>query len=218
MTLDIVARGRKRSAPSSGRQTVVLASASKIRARMLLHAGISFETAPGDIDEAAVKLQARQSQTQIDNVGIALVLAQQKATQASRNFPGRLVIGADQILDLDGEIYDKPVDLVQARSRLARLSGRPHDLISAVSVARDGAEIWHHVDRARLWVRPLSDEFLGTYFDQLGDAAFKSPGSYQVEGIGVQLFDRIDGNYDTILGMPLLPLLKFLRTQKMIPS
>jgi septum formation protein len=194
--------------------SVILASASKIRSEMLLHAGIDCDVVPAEIDEGAIKQQFPQNGSE----AVALVLAKRKALHVSQNHSGRLVIGADQILDLNGEIFNKPIDRDQARSQLIRLSGRSHELISAVSVACNGQECWSHVDRARLWVRDLSREFIDSYLSRLGDAAFTSPGSYQVEGIGIQLFDRIDGNHYTILGMPLLPLLTYLRTQQMIPS
>jgi len=195
-------------------ESVVLASGSKVRSEMLLRAGIACDVVPAEIDEGAVKQQFLRNGPE----AIALVLAERKALHVSQNYSGRLVIGVDQILDLDGEIFNKPIDRGQARSQLIRLSGRSHELISAVSVVCDGQERWSHVDRARLWVRDLSEEFIDSYLSQLGDAAFTSPGSYQVEGIGIQLFDRIDGNHYTILGMPLLPLLTYLRTQQMVPS
>ena len=185
---------------------------------MLARAGIHCEIHPADIDESAIKLDYLRDGRINDNAEVALILANRKAVHISREFPENVVIGSDQILDLDGEIFDKPVDRSQARSQLLKLSGRPHELISAASVAFNGEEVWSHVDRVRLVVRDLSNEFIDGYLDQIGDAAYTSPGSYQVEGLGVQLFDHMDGNHYTILGMPLLPLLNFLRTQHMVPS
>lgn len=202
----------------AGDSPIILASGSKIRAEMLIGAGLSFDIHPADIAEDSVKQGILQDRSEIDNAEIALILANLKAVHISREFPESLVIGSDQILDLEGEIFDKPTDRSQARSQLMILSGRSHELISAVSVALHGKEVWHHVDRARLFVRDLTEEFVDGYLDRIGDAAYTSPGSYQVEGIGIQLFDHMDGNHYTILGMPLLPLLKFLRFQKMVPS
>lgn len=197
---------------------VILASGSKTRAQMLRRAGVYCEIVPPEIDEGTVKRRVHRDQNRIDNSDTALILAEQKAVCVSKAFPGRFVIGADQILELDGEIFDKPTDLEQAKSQLARLSGRSHELISAVSIAYDGTIIWKHVDRARLWMRTLRDEFIDIYLDQIGDAAFTSPGTYQIEGIGIQLFDRMDGNHYTILGMPLMPLLNFLRKKQLVST
>lgn len=201
-----------------GLSPIILASGSKIREQMLSRAGIFCDVRPADIDESAIKQIYLQDQANRDHGKIALILANRKAVHISKLYPDNLVIGADQILDLDGEIFDKPVDRRQARSQLIKLRGRPHELISAVSVALNGDEVWHHVDRARLFVRDLTEEFIDGYLDRIGYAAYTSPGSYQVDDIGVQLFDHMDGNHYTILGMPLLPLLEFLRLQKMVPS
>jgi len=197
---------------------VILASGSKTRAQILLRAGISYEIVAPEIDEGIVKRRVRRDQIRINNSDTALILAEQKAVCVSKALPGRFVIGADQILELDGEIINKPTNLEQAKSQLARLSGRSHELISAVSIVYNGTNIWNHVDRARLWIRTLNTEFIDIYLDQIGDAAFTSPGAYQIEGIGIQLFDRMDGNHYTILGMPLLPLLNFLRKKKLVPT
>jgi nucleoside triphosphate pyrophosphatase len=212
----IVARGEAGTDFSTGDAPIILASGSPTRARMLSRAGIRCDIIPAAIDEDAEKTRSHRRQTKTDTAGIALRLARQKARHVSAMFPGRWVIGADQILDLAGEIVDKPTDRAQADRQLSSLSGRSHALISAVSVMRDEQELWHHVDRARLRMRVLSARFLDAYLDQLGDAAFSSPGAYQVEGLGVLLFDRIDGNHYTILGMPLLPLLDFLRSRNMV--
>lgn len=185
---------------------------------MLLRAGIPCEIVPADLDEDAIKQEFTGNGSGADNDSVTLTLAAEKALHISKKMPDRMVIGADQILNLDGEIFNKPSNRIQARSQLVRLNGRSHELTSAVSVACNGQELWNHVDRARLWVRELSAEFIDDYLDRIGQAAFTSPGSYQVEGIGIQLFDRIDGNHYTILGMPLLPLLSYLRTQHMVPS
>jgi len=185
---------------------------------MLVRAGITCDIFPANINESAIKQQIPRDVSKSVAADITLILANRKALHISREFPESLVIGSDQVLDLGGEIFDKPVDRSQARSQLMKLSGRSHELISAVSVAHRGKEVWHHVDQARLFMRDFSDGFIDGYLDRIGDAAYTSPGSYQVEGIGVQLFDHMDGNHYTILGMPLLPLLNFLRTQQLVPS
>jgi len=143
----------------------------------------------------------------------AETLAELKARGVSYWHPGALVIGADQILEtVDGEWLEKPADRIEARAQLARLSGKTHRLFSAVVLVRHGERIWHAVDSAQLTMRPLSNAFLDTYLDQVGDIVTSSVGGYQVEGPGVQLFSSINGNHFTILGLPLLPLLDVLRT------
>jgi len=126
------------------------------------------------------------------------------------------VLGADQILECDGKSFDKPKDFDAARNQLRTLAGREHALVSAACIVQDGERLWHVVDRARLWMRPLGDAFIDSYLHALGDAAFTGPGSYQVEGLGAQLFQRIEGDYFTILGLPLLPLLNYLRDRGML--
>jgi septum formation protein len=145
-------------------------------------------------------------------------LAELKAQRVARRHPGSLVIGADQVLECDGILFDKPSDLAAARSQLMALRGREHRLLSAVVLVRDGERVWHHVDRANLTVRDFSADFLDRYLRSAGDAALSSVGAYQLEGVGAQLFAAIDGDYFTILGLPLLPLLDILREQGILPS
>ncbi len=218
MKLQPGARDEKETASRPNEEYIILASASRARAKMLSCAGISFNVVPADLDEETIKKSFQLDGMGFDNSRIALVLAGRKASYVSKSIPDRLVIGADQILDLDGECIDKPADQRQARSQLIRLSGRSHELVSAVSVTCNGRELWNYVDRARLSMRNLSEEFVDAYLDKIGDATFTSPGSYQVEGLGVQLFDRIDGDHYTILGMPLLPLLDYLRRRQLVLS
>ena len=188
---------------------VVLASASTVRATLLRQAGVSITVAPAGVDESALK-QAMQAE-QAPAREIATALAELKAQRVSQNHPDAMVIGADQVLVCEDRLFDKPVGRVGARATLEALRGRPHELISAVAVARTGAVIWRHVATARLIARPYSDAFIEAYLDAVGDAALSSVGAYQLEGPGIQLFARVDGDYFTILGLPLLPLLDFLR-------
>jgi septum formation protein len=129
-----------------------------------------------------------------------------------------LVVGADQILECDGVSFDKPADLAAARDQLRALSARSHDLVSAACIVQDGERLWHAVDRARLWVRPLGEEFIERYLGAVGDAALAGPGGYQIEGLGAQLFERIEGDHFTILGLPLLALLEYLRARGVLAA
>ncbi len=195
---------------------VVLASASPVRAAILRAAGVGVEISVSSIDEDEIRRSLRMEG--VDGAGVAEMLAEMKAMSVSRRAPGALVIGADQILECDGLQFDKPANQAEARSQLLELRGRSHHLIACVVVCRDGQRLWHHVARAKLDVRPFSDGFLDEYLDAIGDAALWGPGAYQFEGRGAQLFSRIDGDYFTILGLPLLPLLDYLRVQQALRS
>lgn len=202
--------------PAARPLRLLLASASLTRARLLENAGLAFaaEAAPVDEDEAKRALEAEGS----DAAAIAAALAELKARAVSRRHPGAFVIGADQVLDCDGRRFDKPADLAAARAQLLALRGRTHELVSAAVVVRDGRPLWHHVGRARLTMRPFSDVFLDRYLAEAGDAILGSVGAYQLEGRGAQLFARVEGDYFTILGLPLLPLLDFLRAHGLVPA
>ncbi len=195
---------------------VVLASASLARAALLRAAGIPITIDAAAIDEAEVKAGLRAAGA--EPVAIAETLAELKAQRVSRRHAGSLVIGADQILECDGVLFDKPADPAAARTQLLALRGRTHRLVSAVVLARDGQRIWHHVDRADLKMRDFSAGFLDRYLESAGAAALSSVGSYQLEGCGAQLFASIDGDYFTILGLPLLPLLDILREHGVLAS
>lgn len=187
---------------------VVLASTSRSRIALLRAAGVAFEaTAPG-VDEDAAKAALLGEQTTPRDIADAL--AELKALRVSRR-TGGLVIGADQTLDLDGQLFDKAQDLDGARQRLRALRGRSHKLHAGVVVARDGEPIWREVQSATLRVRDFSDAFLEGYLERQGEAILSSIGCYHLEGEGVQLFDRVDGDYFAILGLPLLGLLDLLR-------
>jgi septum formation protein len=187
---------------------VTLASKSAARAQVLAAAGVAFETVGAGVDEGAVKqdLLAKGASPR----DVAEALAELKAVTASKGRPG-LVIGADQTLDLDGQLFDKAESLAEARERLSMLRGRTHQLHSAVVVAEDGAPIWREVPAATLTMRPFSDVFLDGYLARHGEGLLASVGCYRLEDDGVQLFEAIDGDYFTILGLPLMGLLDLLR-------
>jgi septum formation protein len=193
---------------------LILASASLIRRRLLEEAGVEVMTEPAAVDEAAIKesYARRGAPAEI----CAQALAEVKAQRISKNYPDALVVGADQMLDCGGVWFDKPLDHTEARIQLQRLRGRTHRLVTSVVALRAGQRLWHCTDRAQLTMRCFSDDFLSSYLDRVGDVVLGSVGAYQLEGLGVQLFDRIVGDYFTILGLPLLPLLDFLRAQGML--
>ena len=196
--------------------TIVLASASPARAALLRAAGIPIRVDAAAIDEAEVKASLRA--VGAEPAAVAEALAELKAQRVSRRHPGSLVIGADQVLECDGVLFDKPTDPAAARNQLLTLRGRRHQLVSAVVLSRDGQRVWHHVDRANLTMRDFSAGFLDQYLRAAGEAALSSVGAYQLEGVGAQLFARIDGDYFTILGLPLLPLLDILREHGVLPA
>jgi septum formation protein len=186
---------------------LVLASKSDVRGKMLAAAGLRFEIRPAQIDERALEAKAGAP----DAVGAARFLARAKADAVARTVPGRLVLGADQTLALGAKRFSKPANRAAAVEQLRALRGRTHELHSALALVRDGALLFDYVDSARLTMRDVSDRFLDDYLDMAGEAAQASVGGYQLEGIGIHLFERVEGDYFTILGLPLLPLLSFLR-------
>jgi nucleoside triphosphate pyrophosphatase len=188
-------------------QPLVLASKSDIRGKILAAAGLPFEIRPAPIDERAIEAKAGKPAA----AAAAQVLASAKAETVAALLPGRLVLGADQTLALGAERFDKPANRAQASQQLRTLRGKTHVLNSALTLKRDGAVLFEYADTARLTMRNFSDRFLDHYLDMVGDSAFGSVGAYQLEGAGIQLFERIDGDYFTILGLPLLPLLGFMR-------
>jgi septum formation protein len=186
---------------------LVLASRSVARRTLLEAAGIPIALCPADIDERGLEAQARLQ----DPAAVAIVLAREKAAFVAKSHPGRLVLGADQTLALAAQRFSKPADRSAARAQIKALAGRTHALHAAVAFVQDDAVLFTHVETARMTMRPFTDEFLDRYLDAVGDAALTSVGGYQLEGLGVQLFERIDGDYFTILGLPLLRALDFLR-------
>ena len=191
----------------TGEGGLVLASSSPTRARLLRDAGVPVEAVRPGIDEEAVKRALRADG--IDGAPLAERLAEEKAR--SVRAPGRPVLGADQVLLLGSRVFDKPADRGEAAAQLAALAGRTHRLVSAASVVEDGATVWRGTEEARLTVRKLGAGFIERYLDRVGEDAFGGPGAYRVEGIGIQLFERIEGSHAAILGLPLLPLLAYLR-------
>jgi septum formation protein len=189
--------------------TLILASGSSSRGNLLNHAGVRFAVKPAAVDEETVR--AARSECGASAEDTAMTLAELKAVRISRDEPQALVIGADQILDLDGDFLAKPRDVEDARGHLQRLRGRTHSLATAVCVVEDGERVWGHIDSPRLAIRDFSTEFLDHYLTEVGEEMLSSVGAYQLEGRGAQLFSHIEGDYFSILGLPLIPLLSYLR-------
>lgn len=203
-------RAFRAQAPQPGR--LILASGSAARARLLTAAGVDFLTDPADIDEQALMPAA------VDAGATALALAGLKALAVAAQHPGMLVLGGDSVLDFEGERISKSPDTAAAKALLARLSGQTHRIVSAAVLVRDGTVIWRHVGEGALTMRPLSEAFLDAYLAAEAPAVLASVGCYHLEGRGAQLFDRIEGDFFSILGLPLLPLLAALREQGLLQS
>jgi septum formation protein len=195
-----------------GQYPLVLASQSRTRQTLLANAGIEFEAVPADIDERAVQ-QASGCSAPGD---IAALLAREKALFVSSRMPGRFVAGADQTLALRTQLFSKPAGRAQAAEQLRALSGHRHELHSAVAVARDGKILFEAMAVAGMTMRQLGEADIEAYLNEAGDAVTSSVGAYQIEGLGVHLFERIEGDHFTILGLPLLPLLDFLRNARLL--
>jgi septum formation protein len=195
-----------------GKDSLILASQSRARQMLLADAGLTFETVPAEIDERAIQ-QASGLSAPVD---VAALLAREKSLFVSTRRSGRYVIGADQTLALGTRLLSKPASRAQAAEQLHALAGETHELYSAVAVARDGKILFEKVAIARMTMRPLIETEIDAYLDAAGAAVTSSVGAYQLEGLGVHLFDRIEGDHFTILGMPLLPLLAFLRSERLL--
>ncbi|WP_018182206.1 Maf family protein [Kaistia granuli] len=194
--------------------TLILASTSSTRIALLRNAGLTFEALSPGVDERALEaplLSAGATPTEI-----ALALARAKALAIAA--PGRLVLGGDQVLDLDGQRFVKPADRAAAAAQIAALAGRTHRLRTAVVLAEDSEIVWEHVSTASLTMRPLTEAAIEHYLDEAGETALWSVGAYLLEGVGIQLFSVIEGDYFSILGLPLLPLLAELRRRGVLPS
>jgi len=195
-----------------GKDSLILASQSRARQMLLADAGLTFETVPAEIDERAIQRASGLSAP----ADIAALLAREKSLFVSTRRPGRYVIGADQTLALGTRLLSKPASRAQAAEQLHALAGETHELYSAVAVARDGKILFEKVAIARMTMRPLIETEIDAYLDAAGAAVTSSVGAYQLEGLGVHLFDRIEGDHFTILGLPLLPLLAFLRSERLL--
>ena len=188
---------------------LILANQSKFRAGLLAAAGVTAEAMPAFVDEAEIKAGAKAEG--MSAVDTAMVLASLKAERIARRFPEALVVGGDQILVCEGRWFDKPPDLNAARTQLRELRGRTHELVTAVLCQRGEQRVWQHVATPRLVMRDFSEAFLEEYLTVEGEVLTTTVGAYRVEGPGMQLFDRIEGEHTAIMGLPLLPLLGFLR-------
>ena len=195
-----------------GTKPLILASQSPARQALLANAGIAFEAIPAELDEREIQLASALSAPG----EIATLLARDKALVVSEKHPDRYVVGADQTLILGQRLFSKPAGRAQAAAQLRALEGQSHELHSAVAVVRDDEVLFEHVAIARMTMRSLDDAAISAYLDAAGEAVTTSVGAYQLEGLGVHLFERIEGDHFTILGLPLLPLLKFLRSQGLL--
>jgi septum formation protein len=195
-----------------GKDPLILASQSRARQALLANAGIEFEAVAAEIDERAVQ-QASNLSAPGD---IAALLAREKAVSVSMRWPGNFVVGADQTLALGKRLFTKPAGRAQAAEQLRALAGRSHELHSAVAVARDRKILFESADTARMTMRRLGEAEIEAYLNEAGAAVVSSVGAYQLEGLGVHLFERVEGDHFTILGLPLLPLLAFLRSERLL--
>lgn len=188
---------------------LILASQSPFRRMLMENAGLAFQAQAADIDERAVEADLAAGNPTPQQVASALAV--EKARDVAARNPGAIVIGSDQTLSLEGRVFHKPADMAEAKTHLMAMSGRTHSLNCGIALVRDGETLWSHVSIAHLTMRPLSQAFIDRHLVRVGTRVLASVGAYQLEGEGVQLFERIDGDYFTILGLPLLPLLAKLR-------
>jgi septum formation protein len=196
--------------------SLVLASASPFRRMLLENAGIHFQAKAAGIDERAIENQAERQHSSPEEV--ALILAEAKARHVGGDFPEDIIIGSDQTMSLGQRVYHKPRDIKEAREHLLSLSGQTHQLNSAVVLTQGGDILWKHLSAARMTVRTLSAGFVARHLERVGAKALSSVGAYQLEGEGIQLFEKIEGDYFTILGLPMLPLLAKLRDLRVIDA
>jgi septum formation protein len=189
---------------------LVLASASPFRRHLMEQAGLVFTAESARIDERAAEAPIRETGSMPEEIARALAIA--KAADVASRHPGKFVIGSDQIMSMDGTLFHKCETVAQAKAQLAGMRGKTHQLSSAVAILKDGQLLWSEVAIAEMTFRQFSDRFLDTYIDRAGDNVLLSVGAYQYEGLGQQLFEKISGDYFTIIGLPMLPLLKALRT------
>ncbi len=195
---------------------LVLASGSRTRARMLESAGVAIEIAVPNIDEPELMASLRAAGDNVERVAEAL--AEMKAMRVAPRFPGRFVLGCDQMLECDGQWLDKAQNRDEARAQLKMLRGRSHNLVTSAVLVRDDERIWHTTDVAEMRMRDFSDAFLESYIGRAGDEILRSVGAYQLEGIGAQLFEKVEGDFFTILGLPLLAVLAILREHQVVAT
>lgn len=193
---------------------LVLASGSAVRTRLLRSAGVDHLVHPADVDEAAVR--DAMTGEQASHGSIAEALAELKAQTVAQDYPGKLVLGADQILSCEGRVFEKPDGLSGVRAHLKGLMGKKHTLFTAACIVEDGRVLWHHLGQPVLHMRTLSDGFIEDYIAAVGEDVCQSVGAYQLEGRGAQLFSQIEGDFFDILGLPMLPLLEYLREQQVL--
>jgi len=196
-------------------QRLILASGSAIRAQIMSEAGLTYEVISKPVDEAAIKDSMLSEGSRLRDIADAL--AEAKALRVSRTEPG-FVIGADQIMVMDDKLFDKPPTIEAARERLKEMRGKAHKLMGAVVVCENGQAVWRHLSVTTLTVREFSDAFLDQYIEMEGESLTRSVGAYRFEGPGAHLFSKVEGDFFSILGLPLLPLLDYLRTRGVIPS
>ncbi len=194
--------------------SIILASNSRFRAELLKNAGVDFSTASASIDERAIEQPLLEAN--LEPTDVAQVLAEAKAVDVSARNQNELIIGCDQTLSMNSIMFHKPADMKQARQHILKFSGKTHQLNSAVALVYNQQTIWRHVSIANMTVRKLSPEYIGRYLAHAGQSVLSSVGAYQLEGAGVQLFEQIEGDYFTIIGLPLLPLLAELRSLEVI--
>lgn len=194
--------------------SLILASASSSRKMLLTAAGVPFAADPADLDETALMAKFKDAGAEI----MARSLAEQKALTVSRRHPGKIVLGGDSVIGFEGDYLSKCASLAEARVLLTRLSGKTHLLVSAAALAKDGALLWAHASPCRMTMRDLSPQFLDDYLAQEGKAILSSVGCYHFEGRGAQLFATVDGDYFSVLGLPLLPVLAQLRKEGLLES
>ncbi len=193
---------------------LILASASAARQKLLHQAGVVFKAVPADLDEAAVKEELKNTEAKV----LALTLAQRKAASVAAHYPQAAILAADQLLEMDGIIFNKPKDRAAARTQLQSLRSKTHKLINGVSLYMNGEAIWSYTDENKLKMRDFSDALLDAYLEMAGDSVCQSVGGYKIEGMALQFFEKIEGDYFSILGLPLLPILEALREYRAIPS
>lgn len=198
--------------------TLILASGSRFRRQMLENAGLDFDVEPATLDEVAARAEMARRPVAPGPAEVAVELAAMKALEVSERHPRALVIGCDQVLDFEGRIYGKPSDVATARAQLIMMSGHTHALPTGLVLVRHGRVVFEHLGEARLTMRALSETFLDDYLARVGDAATETAGGYALEGLGVQLFERVDGDYFTIIGLPLLALLAELRRRGVVAA